>query len=116
MSFRMICVAMLLAAKSAAFLNAAVSSATPGGGYVPIEGGWEVRISGERCQPGQAAELPIGRVEGNARLHRRPLYPPADKTMIWSPEESRQLERCGFRPLVLAYNEPRPTPGLGHVL
>jgi len=49
----------------------------------------------------------MGRVEGNPRLHRRPLYPPADKTMIWRPEELRKLERCGFRPLVLAYNEPR---------
>ncbi len=107
MSLRTICVAMLLAAESAAFLSAAGSAAAPGGGYVPIDGGWEIRISGDRSPPGRAAELPIAPVEGNPRLHRRPLYPPADKTMIWSAEECRRLERCGFRPLVVAYSEPR---------
>jgi hypothetical protein len=45
--------------------------------------------------------------EGNARLHRRPLFPPADKTLVWTAEELRSLERYGFRPIVLAYNEPR---------
>ena len=48
-----------------------------------------------------------------ARLRATPaciaglFYPPADKTLIWSAEECRRLERCGFRPLVVAYNEPR---------
>ena len=41
------------------------------------------------------------------RFRRRPLFPPADKTLVWTADELPKLERCGFRPLVLAYNEPR---------
>jgi len=75
--------------------------------YRPIEGGWEISISGNSQARTPAAGSRIGVVEGNARLHRRPLYPPADKTLVWTAEELAKLERCGFRPLVLAYNEPR---------
>jgi len=32
---------------------------------------------------------------------------PPTKTLIWNADELRRLERYGFRPLVLAYNEPR---------
>jgi len=75
--------------------------------YRPVAGGWEIRISGDAPAPRPADGTRIGLVEGNARLHRRPLYPPADKTLLWTAEELARLERCGFRPLVLAYNEPR---------
>jgi hypothetical protein len=76
--------------------------------YQPIAGGWEIKIPrGDTLAPRLPIGSRIGVVEGNARLHRRPLFPPADKSLVWSPDELRSLERCGFRPLVLAYNEPR---------
>lgn len=75
--------------------------------YQPIEGGWEIRLSGDAAAAAPAPGSRIGAVEGQARVHRRPLYPPADKTLVWTAEELPKLERCGFRPLVLAYNEPR---------
>ncbi len=76
-------------------------------GYLPVEGGWAIQIRGERSVLTSAAKSGIGDVAGNPRLHRRPLYPPADKTMIWNPEQLSKLERCAFRPLIVAYNEPR---------
>lgn len=63
--------------------------------------------------PGEPAALPIGVIASNdaysdsGRLHRRPLFPPADRTLLFTPDELAQLDRCPFRPLVLAYNEPR---------
>ncbi|HQE81494.1 MAG TPA: DUF4450 domain-containing protein [Candidatus Hydrogenedentes bacterium] len=75
--------------------------------YTPVPGGWQIRISddaaAQRPQPGSD----IGVAEGDCRLHRRPLYPPADRTMIWTPEELAKIPRSSFRPVVLAYNEPR---------
>ena len=73
--------------------------------YQPIADGWEIRIAGDPNAPKPPAGSRIGAVEGSARLHRRPLFPPADKTLVWSADELRSLERYGFRPLVLAYNE-----------
>ncbi len=99
--------------------------------YVPIEGGWRLRIVTDAagrlvCPPGQREPasgigvlVPQARYgEGHAiaegtdqgddpRLHRRPLYPPADRTMVWSAEQTKKIERYAFRPLVLAYVEPR---------
>lgn len=46
-------------------------------------------------------------VDDSIRHHRRPLYPPADKSMIWGPRELEKIKRITFRPLVMAYNEPR---------
>ena len=97
-------VALLAAVAS---LRAESSSATELNCYQPVEGGWEIRISNDANAPKLAAGSHIGAVEGNARLHRRPLFPPADKALVWTAEELPKLERCGFRPLVLAYNEPR---------
>lgn len=99
-------------AKLAAALFVATSAraepaATVANCYQPVEGGWEIRISNDANVPKLAAGSRIGVVEGNARLHRRPLFPPADKTLVWTADELPKLERCGFRPLVLAYNEPR---------
>ncbi len=102
-------------------------------GYAPIRGGWQIRLRAESaykdCAPdpppieriGQGhraaglipdygrlrPEDPIGRILTNPRNHRRPLYPPADKSLVCSEEELVQTERYPFRPLVLAYNAPR---------
>jgi hypothetical protein len=61
--------------------------------YMPVEGGWRVHVD--------AATPP------EIRLHRRPLFPPADKGLVWTEAEQAKLLRCGFRPLVVAYLEPR---------
>lgn len=60
-------------------------------GYRPVPGGWRI------CLKGQVP----------ARLHRRPLYPPADKSFIWDEAQRKAMAHCGFRPLVVAYIEPR---------
>ncbi|GMV92851.1 MAG: hypothetical protein AMXMBFR82_26290 [Candidatus Hydrogenedentota bacterium] len=75
--------------------------------YLPIEGGWSLRISGRDIVSAALPESTIGVVQDNSRLHRRPLYPPADRSLIWNEDERVKLQRCGFRPLVLAYMEPR---------
>jgi len=74
---------------------------------MPVEGGWRIRIS-----PGDAAAAlepgsRIGVVQDDPHLHRRPLFPPADKTLLWDAAQLEQIQRCAFRPLVLAYNVPR---------
>ncbi len=100
-------VALLTLLILAPFVFAAPLSTTAVDCYQPIDGGWAIRLSADPSAPRPAAGSRIGVVEGNARAHRRPLFPPADKGMIWSPDELPKLQRCGFRPLVLAYNEPR---------
>lgn len=75
--------------------------------YTPIAGGWQIRLTKNPQEPRPAPESAIGIVQDDGRLHRRPLYPPADKTLIWDEQEREKLERYGFRPLILAYNEPR---------
>src|SRR5262249_18686468 len=81
--------------------------------YTPIPGGWEIRLTTDKSAPrGDPAKM-IGIVSANAgyngdpRLHRRPLFPGCDRTMLFSADELKKLERVPFRPLVLAYNEPR---------
>jgi len=81
--------------------------------YEPIPGGWRIRVSADPRAPRPEPNSQIGVVatspsdKGNPRLHRRPLYPPADRSLIFTPEQMPAIERCGFRPLVLAYIEPR---------
>ncbi|MFA6109814.1 MAG: DUF4450 domain-containing protein [Candidatus Latescibacterota bacterium] len=95
--------------------------------YQPIEGGWRLRLSNSptvrRLAPGaeigvvSALPGPTGhesnpemerrRPTDDARLHRRPLFPPADRRLLFSDEELTHLERMSFRPLVLAWNGPR---------
>ena len=75
--------------------------------YEPIPGGWHVLLSDN---VGAAAEAQvIGAVPPgpSPRLFRRPLYPPADPAMVFTPQEMAKLQRVNFRPLVLAYQEPR---------
>jgi len=81
--------------------------------YQPVPGGWEIHLTGDTNAPHGNPVTQIGAVAADAaygnnpRLHRRPLYPSCDRAMIFNPDELRQLERVTFRPLVLAYNEPR---------
>ena len=93
--------------------------------YVPINGGYEIRLTQDTSMQRPASGSLIGVVDtrrsvfgeghsfgspttgDNPRLHRRPLYPPADKSLIWNESEREILAKFGFRPLVLAYNEPR---------
>lgn len=58
-------------------------------------------------ESGLSPERYIGVVQDDARLHRRPLYPPADRSLIWNAEEVQTLERYSFRPLILSYMAPR---------
>ena len=92
--------------------------------YRPSDGGWTIHLSPDPNAPRVAPGSCIGAVDraasygeghafyrpgqgDNPRLHRRPLYPPADKSLVWSEAERAKFPQCGFRPLVLAYNEPR---------
>ncbi len=81
--------------------------------YEPIPGGWRIRVTANASAPRGKPGAHIGVVSpdapsgGNPRLHRRPLYPPADRSNVFTPEQLAKIERCGFRPLVLAYVEPR---------
>ncbi|MCX5757229.1 MAG: DUF4450 domain-containing protein, partial [Candidatus Hydrogenedentes bacterium] len=92
--------------------------------YRPIEGGWAIHLSPDPNAPRLEPGSRIGVVDrassygeghafyrpgagDNPRLHRRPLYPPGDKSLVWNEEERAKFPQCGFRPLVIAYNEPR---------
>ena len=81
--------------------------------YEPIPGGLRIRLTADSKAKRLDPKGFIGAVRpdqpsaGNPRLHRRPLYPPADRANVFTPEQLPQIERCGFRPLVLAYGEPR---------
>ena len=80
------------------------------GVYSPIRGGWQIQITGDVSAARPAPGSEIGVVEGDSRLHRRPLYPPADRALIWKPEQLAKIPRSSFRPLVVAYNEPPTSP------
>ena len=93
--------------------------------YRPIDGGFEITLTADPSIPRPATGSQIGVVDtarsafgeghaiagppggDNPRLHRRPLYPPSDKALLWNEAEREKLVLFGFRPLVLAYNEPR---------
>jgi hypothetical protein len=95
--------------------------------YEPIEGGWQIWITrneqAPRLEPGSrigvVAPLPGSsghehnpemekrRPQDDPRRHRRPLFPPADRSLLWDRGQLEQFRRTSFRPLVLAYNAPR---------
>lgn len=77
--------------------------------YTPIKGGWHIRITADKSVTRLAPDSRIGVVSPNtdARMDRRPLYPPADRRMIWSGDQLVKMDRYTFRPLVVAYNAPR---------
>lgn len=74
--------------------------------YVPVKGGWRIRVTPHEGLPAETGSE-IGWANGDPRRHRRPLYPPADKALLWREDQRASLVRSGFRPLVIAYNEPR---------
>ncbi|MBI4557555.1 MAG: DUF4450 domain-containing protein [Candidatus Hydrogenedentes bacterium] len=74
--------------------------------YQPVPGGWRIQISPDAPVLTQGTPV-LGGVLDDPRKHRRPLYPPAGRGLIWSAEQLEKIPRCSFRPLVLAYNEPR---------
>lgn len=71
--------------------------------YIPIEGGFQInmttRSGAGRLTPGDQ----IGVIADVNELNRRPLYPPADRSMIWSDSDLELFERYPFRPVVLAF-------------
>jgi len=75
--------------------------------YTPIGGGWKMRMSAEPAATRMEYDSTIGVVEPNPSPTRRPLYPPADRSLVWTEDEIKKIERCGFRPLVMAYTKPR---------
>lgn len=81
--------------------------------YSPVPGGWEIHLTADTNAPRAKPAFQIGAVAADAayndnpRLHRRPLFPDCDRATIFSPDELKKLERVTFRPLVVAYNEPR---------
>ena len=95
--------------------------------YEPTAGGWRLRLSRDPGRPRPTPGTCLGAVGGrressgheqnpdmeqrpdadDARQHRRPLFPPADRHLLFGPQELPALGRMSFRPLVLAYNAPR---------
>ena len=104
---------MLQIVAQAILLAAAADAATVYDCYVPVNGGWEIHLTGDKTVPRGDSANTIGAVSanagysGNPRLHRRPLFPACERTMLFTPEELTKLDRVPFRPIVLAYNEPR---------
>lgn len=113
--------------------------------YRPTDGGWQIRITADPTAPRLKPGETIGVVGDDAgphrrdfrghgvdnrivvgddpRTHRRPLYPPTDRTLVWATEDLANRERIPFRPIILAANEPRFTIDLdsagglsGHLL
>jgi hypothetical protein len=97
--------------------------------YVPVEGGWRIRITADANAPRLKPGKTIGAVGHNPaadwckgglrdyncgpgpwddpRTHRRPLYCPADRSLVWTKEELAKRERVSFRPKIICANAPR---------
>jgi hypothetical protein len=76
--------------------------------YEPLPGGWHIRLrDGVTVRPDPQSVIGVVPPEADARLYRRPLYPPGEREMVFTPTELAKLQRVNFRPLVLAYHEPR---------
>jgi hypothetical protein len=75
--------------------------------YVPAEGGLRLRYSADPAAKRPAPNSAVGVVQDDPRLHRRPLFPPARKRLLWNETDTQKIQRCAFRPIVLAYMAPR---------
>ena len=79
--------------------------------FRPIKGGWHLRLSSDTSIPrpeyGSAIGVTRPRSHETFLETRRLLYPPADRSLIWTPDELKKLDVCVFRPFVLAYGRPR---------
>ncbi|MEO6848542.1 MAG: DUF4450 domain-containing protein [Chthoniobacterales bacterium] len=73
--------------------------------YVPIEGGWCIRIGAET--PIKKDSPDIGVCIDDPRKHRRPLYPPADRSVFLEQVSAEFVEKLSMRSLVVAFNAPR---------
>ncbi|MBU4199453.1 MAG: DUF4450 domain-containing protein [Verrucomicrobia bacterium] len=73
--------------------------------YVPIDGGWRIRIV-RPDQPG-LAKADLGESADDPLRHRRPLYPPADRRLFLERLPPEAVERLPLRPMILAFNAPR---------
>lgn len=73
--------------------------------YVPIDGGWRIRIT-EPVSQGEPMN-DIGVCTDNPRKHLRPLYPPADRGVFLERLSTEAVARYPLRPVILAFNEPR---------
>ncbi len=98
---------------------------TPINCYLPIEGGWQIHITGKPVPQSFSEDLPIGAIfdrpaesddfrtidkvmqPDDPRRHHRPLYPPADKTLVFTPAQMEKIRYVPFRPLIVAYNALR---------
>lgn len=77
----------------------------PANCYLPVKGGWRIRIeAGSQHAPDDATARTA---VGNPRLHRRPLFPPSDRRLLWSEDQLERLVRAAFRPIAIAHGEPR---------
>lgn len=100
----------MVAAFSASASSAASVEDSSVNCYTPTASGWHIHIvdgAAPLCPESSGGIGLVDTVKDNPRLHRRPLYPPADKSLVWNETEREKIARFGFRPLVLAYNEPR---------
>jgi hypothetical protein len=119
----------LVGSLAVANTHSAIPSTDTADCYVPVEGGWRIRISKDpaapRLMPGEAIgvvgdNLAARRPKGvptdyncgpgpwdDPRGHRRPLYCSADRSLLWTTEELAKRERVSFRPKIICANEPR---------
>src|SRR5512137_2395389 len=67
-------------------LAAAVSAGEPLlNCYEPVPGGWHIRLNNGACtQPDQQSVIGVVPPGAAPRLYRRPLYPPADREMVYT--------------------------------
>ena len=63
------------------------SSTAPLNCYFPVGGGWRIVLTEDEARPKSEPPSSMGVPQDDARQHRRPLYPPADRTMLWNEEE-----------------------------
>jgi hypothetical protein len=75
--------------------------------YCPIEGGWEIRITDDWQTHALDPNEVFGVVRTDPRTHFRALFPPADRSLVWTEEQLEEMTYVVFRPYVLALNAPQ---------
>jgi len=72
------------------------------GCYIPVDNGFAF----EKGEAGKKDER-IGAIREDPRSHRRALFSCCDKTLVWDEEQYPKTRNYGFRPLAVAYGQPR---------